>query len=40
MGVFPSNIAQLTGLVDAFGIDIDTKSAVHLVFQTALWPAG
>ena len=30
------NIAQLTGHVDAFGLDSDTKRAVRLVFQPVL----
>ncbi len=36
VAVFPGNIAQFTGRVDAFGLDTDTKRAVRLVFQPAL----
>ena len=36
IGVFPGNIAQFTGHVDAFGLDTDTKRAVRLLFQPAL----
>ena len=36
VAVFPGNIAQLTGHVDAFGLDTDTKRAVRLVFQPVL----
>jgi len=36
VAVFPGNIAQLTGHVDAFGLDTDTKRAVRLIFQPAL----
>jgi uncharacterized membrane protein len=36
VAVFPGNIAQLTGHVDAFGLDSDTKRAVRLVFQPVL----
>lgn len=42
VAVFPGNIAQLTGHVDAFGLDSDTKRAVRLVFQPVLvaWALG
>lgn len=36
IGVFPGNIAQFTGHVNAFGLDTDTKRAVRLLFQPAL----
>ena len=36
VAVFPGNIAQLTGHVDAFGLDTDAKRAVRLVFQPVL----
>ena len=36
MAVFPGNIAQFTGHVDAFGLDTDTKRAVRLLFQPVL----
>ena len=36
VAVFPGNIAQLTGHVDAFGLDSDGKRAVRLVFQPLL----
>ena len=36
VAVFPGNIAQYTGHVDAFGLDTDTKRAVRLLFQPAL----
>jgi uncharacterized membrane protein len=36
VAVFPGNIAQYTGHVDAFGLDSDTKRAVRLVFQPVL----
>ena len=36
VAVFPGNIAQFTGHVDAFGLDTDTKRAVRLLFQPAL----
>jgi uncharacterized membrane protein len=36
VAVFPGNIAQLTGHVDAFGLDSDAKRAVRLVFQPLL----
>ncbi len=36
VAVFPGNIAQFTGHVDAFGLDSDTKRAVRLLFQPAL----
>ncbi len=36
IAVFPGNIAQYTGHVDAFGLDTDTKRAVRLAFQPAL----
>ena len=36
VAVFPGNIAQYTGHVDAFGLDTDAKRAVRLVFQPAL----
>lgn len=36
LAVFPGNIAQLTGHVDAFGLDTDTKRAIRLVFQPLL----
>jgi len=34
--IFPGNIAQFTGHVDAFGLDTDAKRAIRLVFQPAL----
>jgi hypothetical protein len=34
--VFPGNIAQLTGHVNAFGLDTDAKRAVRLLFQPVL----
>jgi uncharacterized membrane protein len=40
VGVFPGNIAQYTGHVDAFGLDTDTKRAVRLVFQPLLVAAA
>jgi uncharacterized membrane protein len=36
VAVFPGNIAQFTGHVDAFGLDTDTKRAVRLLFQPVL----
>lgn len=36
VAVFPGNIAQSTGHVDAFGLDTDAKRAIRLVFQPAL----
>jgi uncharacterized membrane protein len=36
VAVLPGNIAQLTGHVDAFGLDTDAKRAVRLLFQPAL----
>jgi uncharacterized membrane protein len=36
IAVFPGNIAQYTGHVDAFGLDTDAKRAIRLVFQPAL----
>jgi uncharacterized membrane protein len=36
VAVFPGNVAQYTGHVDAFGLDTDAKRAVRLVFQPAL----
>lgn len=36
VAVFPGNIGQYTGHVDAFGLDTDTKRAVRLVFQPVL----
>jgi uncharacterized membrane protein len=36
VAVFPGNIAQYTGHVDAFGLDTDAKRAVRLVFQPVL----
>ncbi len=36
VAVFPGNIAEFTGHVDAFGLDTDTKRAIRLVFQPAL----
>jgi uncharacterized membrane protein len=36
VAVFPGNIAQYTGHVDAFGLDSDTKRAVRLAFQPVL----
>jgi uncharacterized membrane protein len=36
VAVFPGNIAQYTGHVDAFGLDTDTKRAIRLVFQPVL----
>jgi uncharacterized membrane protein len=43
--IFPGNIGQLTGRVDAFGLDTDAKRAVRLLFQPvlvlwALWATG
>jgi len=42
VAVFPGNIAQYAGHVDAFGLDSDTKRAVRLLFQPALvaWALG
>ena len=36
VAVFPGNIGQYTGHVDAFGLNTDTKRAVRLVFQPFL----
>ncbi len=36
VAVFPGNIGQYTGRVDAFGLDTNTKRAVRLVFQPVL----
>ena len=36
VAVFPGNIAQYTGHVDAFGLDTDAKRAIRLVFQPLL----
>ena len=36
VAVFPGNIAQLTGHVDAFGLDTDAKRFVRLLFQPLL----
>ena len=36
VAVFPGNIGQYTGHVDAFGLDTDTKRAIRLVFQPVL----
>lgn len=36
VAVFPGNIAQFTGHVDAFGLDTDAKRAIRLLFQPAL----
>jgi uncharacterized membrane protein len=36
VAVFPGNIAQWRGHVDAFGLDTDTKRAVRLAFQPLL----
>ena len=36
VAVFPGNIAQYAGGVDAFGLDTDVKRAVRLLFQPAL----
>jgi uncharacterized membrane protein len=36
VAVFPGNIAQFTGHVDAFGLDTDTTRAVRLLFQPVL----
>jgi len=36
VAVFPGNIAQYTGHVDAFGLDTDAKRAIRLAFQPAL----
>jgi uncharacterized membrane protein len=36
VAIFPGNIAQFTGQVDAFGLDTDTKRAVRLLFQPVL----
>ncbi len=45
VAVFPGNIAQWSGSVDAFGLDTDTKRLVRLFFQPvlivwALWSTG
>ena len=34
--IFPGNIGQYTGHVDAFGLDTDAKRALRLVFQPVL----
>ncbi|HZA74978.1 MAG TPA: hypothetical protein VE623_01130, partial [Acidimicrobiales bacterium] len=36
VAVFPGNIAQYTGHVDAFGLDTDAKRAIRLLFQPVL----
>jgi uncharacterized membrane protein len=36
VAIFPGNIAQYTGHVDAFGLDTDAKRAIRLVFQPVL----
>ena len=36
VAVFPGNIAQYTGHVDAFGLDTDAERAIRLVFQPVL----
>ena len=36
VAVFPGNVGQYTGHVDAFRLDTDTKRAVRLVFQPVL----
>jgi len=36
VGVFPGNIAQYTGHVDAFGLDTDAKRLARLPFQPVL----
>jgi uncharacterized membrane protein len=36
IAVFPGNVAQYTGHVDAFGLDTDTKRAIRLAFQPVL----
>jgi uncharacterized membrane protein len=36
VAVFPGNIGQYTGHIDAFGLDTDTKRATRLVFQPVL----
>lgn len=36
IAIFPGNIAQLTGRVDAFGLDSDLKRALRLPFQPVL----
>lgn len=36
VAVFPGNIAQYTGQVDAFGLDTDLKRALRLPFQPVL----
>lgn len=36
VAIFPGNIAQLTGRVDAFGLDSDLKRALRLPFQPVL----
>lgn len=36
VAVFPGNIAQYTGQVDAFGLDSDLKRALRLPFQPVL----
>lgn len=36
VAVFPGNVAQFTGHVDAFGLDSDTSRGVRLLFQPVL----
>ncbi|MBJ7332120.1 MAG: hypothetical protein JHC95_19635 [Solirubrobacteraceae bacterium] len=36
LAIFPGNIAQFTGKVDAFGLDSDLKRALRLPFQPVL----
>lgn len=36
VAIFPGNIAQFTGQVDAFGLDSDVKRGVRLLFQPVL----
>jgi uncharacterized membrane protein len=42
VAIFPGNIAQFRGHVDAFGLDTDTKRGVRLLFQPLLvaWALG
>ena len=45
VAIFPGNIAQLTGRVDAFGLDTDAKRWARLPFQgvlvwLSLWSTG
>jgi uncharacterized membrane protein len=36
VAIFPGNVAQYTGHVDAFGLDTDAKRGIRLVFQPLL----